>query len=416
LEIIRRSYELCAEDGDLIDISPSRVGNNPLGSNSGGGHTMNPATAEPYPPNIVKRSDFGRVLAEYWADGPNSETPPGHWNSIANKVAESPGFQKRLLGAGPVLDDLEWDVKVYFAINSAMHDAACAAWSLKRYYDSYRPISAIRYMGQLGQSSDPNHPTYDPSGLPLEPGLVEIVSQASAAPGGPHAGFPIGSIAILTWAGPPSCSAETGERRWILAADWMPYQKRTFVTPAFPGYISGHSTFSRAAAEALTAITGSELFPGGLATHTCPANIGLTVEHGPSESIQLQWATYFDAADQAGQSRLWGGIHVSSDDLNGRRVGAQCGQAAWALAQRYYDGSIARAPVTLSVHYLPNGNLEINAATIRGFQYSLETTANLFDFQPLPDSMRIAKDWKTIWSRPPDEQKGMFRSLRPTLQ
>jgi hypothetical protein len=414
LEVIRRSFELCAEDSTLIDISPARLGNNPLGSNDGTGHAANPFTAQPYPANLVKRADFGRVLAEYWADGPNSETPPGHWNSIANKLSDSPSFQKRFLGTGPLLDDLEWDVKIYFAINSAMHDAACAAWSLKRHYDSYRPISAIRFMGQLGQSSDPSHPTYDPSGLPLEPGLVEIVSQASAAPGGPHAGFPIGSIALRVWPGPPqttpqSTSQKAAERQWILAADWMPYQKRTFVTPAFPGYISGHSTFSRAAAEVLTAITGSEFFPGGLATHTCPANTGLTVEQGPTATIQLQWATYFDAADQAGQSRLWGGIHVASDDFNGRRVGAQCGQAAWTLAQSYFNGTIARAPVTLTVQHLPNGQTQIQATTIRGFQYTIETTSNLPHFQPL--STQTAEDWTTTWTHLPTDPIRIYRAL-----
>ena len=411
LEVIRHSYELCAEDDTLIDISPGHVGNNPLGSNNGTGHPINPFTNLSYPANVVKRCDFARVLAEYWADGPNSETPPGHWNSIANQLTDSPAFQKRLLGTGPVLDDLEWDVKMYFAINSAMHDAACAAWSLKRYYDSYRPISAIRYMGQLGQSSDPSHPTYDPSGLPLETGLVEIVSQVSAAPGGPHAGLPIGSIAIRVWAGPPADALrQTGERRWILAADWMPYQKRTFVTPAFPGYISGHSTFSRAAAEVLAAITGSDFFPGGLATHTCVAKTGLTVEQGPSETIQLQWATFFDAADQAGQSRIWGGIHVASDDLNGRAVGSQCGRAAWNLARSYFDGSIAHAPVALSLEYLRNGELQLNARTVRGFQYTLETTSDFFEFEPLPDSTRIAVDWRTVWKLLPAEQTGMFRA------
>ena len=97
--------------------------------------------------------------------------------------------------------------------------------------------------------------------------------------------------------------------RWILAANWIPYQLPTFVTPAFPGYVSGHSTFSRAAAEVLTAITGSEYFPGGLSGYTIPAG-SLKFEQGPTTDIRLQWATYYDAADQAGQSRLWGGIHV----------------------------------------------------------------------------------------------------------
>ncbi len=122
---------------------------------------------------------------------------------------------------------------------------------------------------------------------------------------------------------------------WIRAVDWVPYQLPTFVTPAFAGYVSGHSTFSRAAAEVLTAFTGSSYFPGGLYERPAPAG-SLKIEHGPSDDVTLQWATYFDAADVAGISRLYMGIHVSADDLAGRRMGSQCGKEAWALAQRYY--------------------------------------------------------------------------------
>ena len=111
-------------------------------------------------------ADFGRAIAEYWADGPDSETPPGHWNLIANSVTDAPGFERRFGGEGPVLDPLEWDVKTYFALNGALHDAAVAAWGLKGYYDSSRPISMIRYMGGHGQSSDPDGAAYDPGGAP----------------------------------------------------------------------------------------------------------------------------------------------------------------------------------------------------------------------------------------------------------
>jgi hypothetical protein len=118
----------------------------------------------------------------------------------------------------------------------------------------------------------------------------------------------------------------------------MPYQRPTFVTPAFPGYVSGHSTFSRAAAEVLTAFTGSPYFPGGL--YESPHPVGsLTVERGPSREVDLQAATYFDAADEAGVSRIYGGIHISQDDFGGRRIGAICGRKAVALARRYFDGS-----------------------------------------------------------------------------
>jgi hypothetical protein len=102
--------------------------------------------------------------------------------------------------------------------------------------------------------------------------------------------------------------------------------------------VSGHSTFSRAAAEVMASFTGSEFFPGGASSWTTQPG-ELKVEVGPSAAVTLEWATYFDAADQAGVSRLYGGIHVSADDFAGRRIGSQCGQEAWALARHYFDGS-----------------------------------------------------------------------------
>ncbi len=132
---------------------------------------------------------------------------------------------------------------------------------------------------------------------------------------------------------------QVGGVGWILAIDWVPYQLSTFVTPAFAGYVSGHSTFSRAGAEVLTAMTGSEYFPGGLGEWTVPAG-SLEFEAGPDQDVTLQWATYADAADEAGVSRLYGGIHVRADDLRGRVVGSEAGRGAWELAQRYFDGTI----------------------------------------------------------------------------
>jgi hypothetical protein len=146
------------------------------------------------------------VLAEYWADGPHSETPPGHWNTIFNAVSDSPQLQKRIGGTGPVVNDLEWDVKGYFALNGAFHNAAITAWDIKEAYNQIRPISAIRYMSSQGQSSDPNGPSYDPEGMPLEAGLVEVITSATTAPGQRHehlAGNE-GKIAILQWAGYPA--------------------------------------------------------------------------------------------------------------------------------------------------------------------------------------------------------------------
>ena len=112
----------------------------------------------------------------------------------------------------------------------------------------------------------------------------------------------------------------------MLAEEWWPYQRPSFVTPPFAGYVSGHSTFSRAAAEVLTSITGSAYFPGGMGEFVAAQNEFLVFEEGPSEDIVLQWATYHDAADQCRLSRIWGGIHPLQDDLPGRLIGRTIGK------------------------------------------------------------------------------------------
>jgi hypothetical protein len=339
VEIIRRSHQLDATNGVTVDIGPGAFGDNTLGTNDGDGHDVNPATGLPYQPHVVLEADFARALAEYWADGPKSETPPGHWNVIANEVSDSPGLEFRIGGQGEPVDRLEWDVKLYLALNGAVHDAAIATWGVKSFYDSSRPISQIRYMGGKGQSSAPDGPSYHPQGLPLVPGLVEVVTAVSSAPGERHAGLPIGAIAINAWQGfPKDPKTQTSGVGWIRAVDWVPYQRSTFVTPAFASYPSGHSTFSRAAAEVMTAFTGDAYFPGGLTSFTVPRG-ALLHEEGPTQDTTIQWATYFDAADQAGMSRLFMGIHVPSDDVEGRKIGATCGKDAMALALRYYDGT-----------------------------------------------------------------------------
>jgi hypothetical protein len=339
--VIRASASLDPSIETTLDISPGSLGNNDLGTNDGDGWSVNPFTGEPYEPVVVRLGDYARALAEFWADGPSSETPPGHWNSIANAVADTPDLVRRIGGTGDEVGPLEWDVKTYFALNGAVHDAAVAAWGAKGFYDSVRPISMIRYMAGLGQSSDPDRPSYHKDGLPLVRGLIELVTRSSSQPGRRHEALRdhIGEIAIKAWSGnPEDPTADVGGVDWILGVAWLPYQKATFVTPAFPGFVSGHSTFSRAAAEVMTAITGSAFFPGGLGEFDVPAG-GLTVELGPTTDVPLQWATYYDAADQAGVSRIYGGIHIPADDFGGRQTGYHCGKIAWALAQLYFDGS-----------------------------------------------------------------------------
>jgi hypothetical protein len=198
-------------------------------------------------------------------------------------------------------------------------------------------------MGGLGQSSDPSRPSYDPEGLPLVPGLIELITERSSADGARHYRLRahVGEIAIKAWRSTTNDYSKANGSRWTLATRWSTYQLPTFVTPSFAGYVSGHSTFSRAAAEVMAAFTGSEYFPGGSSHYSFEPG-SLVLEFGPETDVTLEWATYFDAADQAGQSRLYGGIHIQADDFTGRIIGAACGRSAWSLAEDYFAGSVAR--------------------------------------------------------------------------
>src|SRR5205085_11063753 len=140
----------------------------------------------PFAPDVVKVGDFTRSLAEFWADGPDSETPPGHWNVIGNVVSDQLSPHLAIGVDRTPVDRLEWDVKLYFALNGAVHDAAIAAWGAKGHYDSARPISMIRYLGETGQ-------------LPLVPGLVDLQN---------------GQTLIRAW--------RPGGVGWIPAANWVP--------------------------------------------------------------------------------------------------------------------------------------------------------------------------------------------------
>mgnify|MGYP003630387573 FL=1 len=351
------SSHLDPTDGVMIDVSPGAIGNADLalvsqeeqyynfleGGDWGTGYDVNPVTGEAYDSQIVPRGDYGRILAEFWADGPDSETPPGHWFTLLNYVSDHPLTEKRFMGEGEILDDLEWDVKSYLMMGGGMHDIAIASWSVKGYYDYLRPVSAIRFLSDQGQCSDPELPSYNIDGINLIEGAIELVTAESTAVGERHehlAGSE-GKIAVKAWRGPEFIEDEDTDVAgvgWILADNWWPYQRPSFVTPPFAGYVSGHSTYSRGAAEMMTMLTGSRYFPGGIGEFVAPMNEFLVFEDGPSMDIVLQWATYQDASDQCSLSRIWGGIHPPADDLPGRHMGQAIGPEAFTEARRYFGG------------------------------------------------------------------------------
>jgi hypothetical protein len=70
------------------------------------------------------------------------------------------------------------------------------------------------------------------------------------------------------------------------------------------------------------------------------------------------------------------GQHVRVQDA-GLKIGAACGQAAWALASKYFDGSISDAGAPLVIRQAGSAGCELRYETIRGFYYALEGTPNL---------------------------------------
>jgi vanadium-dependent haloperoxidase-like protein len=181
-------------------------------------------------------------------------------------------------------------------LTAAIHDAGIAAWDAKRVFDSVRPVTAIPFLFH-GQT-------------------------------------------IMAWGGPFMGTVTMD------GGNWIPYQPSTFPTPPFPEYMSGHSTFSAAGAEILRRWTGSDNL-GASVTFDPGSSV---VEPGatPATPITLYWDTFTDAANQAGISRRYGGIHFKRGDLVGRATGRLVGAEAWEKALRYFreagDDSSAAGP------------------------------------------------------------------------
>ena len=119
---------------------------------------------------------------------------------ILNSVSDHALLEKRWAGVGDILGPLEWDIKSYFAMGGTMHDSAVAAWGIKGRYDYIRPVSAIRAMADLGQSSDPLLSSYHINGIPLVENYIELVTETDPlANDNPQH---IGKIKLYAWKGP----------------------------------------------------------------------------------------------------------------------------------------------------------------------------------------------------------------------
>src|SRR5215471_2225117 len=219
-------------------------------------------------------TDRQKRISEYWADGPGSDTPPGHWCRFAQYIS----IRDHL--------DLDAKVKLFFVLTNALFDVSIATWDAKRAYDSVRPITAIHFL--------------------------------------------FSGKKIRAWAGPYKDAQE------IDGADWQAYQSPSVITPPFPEYVSGHSAFSAAAAEVLRLFGGSDAF--GYSVRIKAGSSKIESGKVPSQNVVLSWSTFSEAADQAGMSRRYGGIHFKIGDLNGRKLGRLVAAQAYQKALRYFNG------------------------------------------------------------------------------
>jgi len=226
-------------------------------------------------------SERKKVTAEYWADGPGSVFPPGHMAVFGQYLCRKRGI------------NLDNDVKFFFTLGNAVMDAGIASWWLKYKYDFWRPITAIRY---LYKDQD-----------------------------------------VTSWIGPNAPDTINGFGT-VKGQFWKPYQADHVVTPPFPEYVSGHSTFSAAGNVVLVGFTGSDNFGGSI---EIPVGWSSFEPNLPStKPVTLSWPTYTALANEAGTSRRYGGIHFRSGDSQGRSLGNMVGQNVWSKAQSYFRGTI----------------------------------------------------------------------------
>ncbi|GHO59996.1 haloperoxidase [Ktedonobacter robiniae] len=223
-----------------------------------------------------------KTIADYWANGPNSETPPGHWALFCQFLSAHSISRKNK-------HDIGDDIKMFFALSNALFDASIACWDAKRAYDYVRPISAVRYL---------------------------------------YAGKP-----LVCWGGVGKGTVTMPD-----GAHFLPYQESSVVTPPFPEYVSGHSTFSAAGAYILRQIHASDRF--GDSFTAAPGSSLIEPGLAPKVSVTLFWPTFSAAADEAGLSRQYGGIHFNQADHDGRTLGRQVAIQVWQKAEAFINGTL----------------------------------------------------------------------------
>ncbi|WP_141731989.1 vanadium-dependent haloperoxidase [Oligoflexus tunisiensis] len=233
-----------------------------------------------------------KAIVEFMRDGPRSTGQSGHWLRFAQDVSRRDK------------NDLDRDVKMFFAVANVVHDTFVSSWDTKRYYDTSRPYWWVR------QHFPNKH--------------------------------------ILGWKGPGKGVGK------IPGKEWHPYSPSIFVTPPFPGYVSGHATASAGAARTLELFTGSDKFgavairkAGELTEDAYPtsqmqARNGKPAKDVPeSKEIRLPLPTFKATAEMAAMSRLWGGYHIRTDNNEGLIMGKKIADYSWPKYQAYFEGKTA---------------------------------------------------------------------------
>jgi len=222
-------------------------------------------------------SNEQKATVEFMRDGPRSTGQSGHWLRFAQDVSRRDKHT------------LDQDVKMYFVIANVAMDAFIACWETKRYYDSSRPWTLVRYYYK-GQK-------------------------------------------LIGWAGPDGGTKE------MAAEDWHPYSPASFITPPFPGYTSGHATVSGACAKSLELFTGSDKFGFAERRRHCE----LTEKMAGNE-VGLDLPTFSATADMAALSRAMGGYHIPVDNDVGLKMGRELATWSWPKYQEYFNGTAKVRP------------------------------------------------------------------------
>lgn len=234
-----------------------------------------------------------KLIAEFWEDGAGTSFPPGTWMTFGQFVSARDHHS------------LDTDAQLFFALGNAVFDAGIATWESKRYYDYARPIRTIRNLGELGLVGE--------QGIDAQTGEEGFVIDA--------------------WGG-PNQGTQT-----ILAKNFLTYQTPGGdPSPPFAEYTSGHSAFSASGAEVLKLFTGSDAFGGSVSFQPGESRFE---SNTPADPVTLEWETFTSAADQAGISRIYGGIHFDEGDLKGRALGRQVGSSVWDQALFFINGGRA---------------------------------------------------------------------------